>query len=344
MTNNKIVVALASFGMSGRIFHAPFIERNPHFQLKSILERTKSNSRDSYPNSKIVRGFNEILNDAEIDLVVINTPTYLHFEMAKSSLLAGKHVVLEKPMTATSDEAKELIQISKNLKLLLAVYHNKRFEGNFKTAQKLIKEKRLGELVDCTIAVHRYRPEIGPKKWKEDTFSGAGILYDIGSHLIDQCLVLFGWPDSIEADLQIQRVNGKVIDYFNVQLIYGNFRAIIISDMLTKETRPTLAIIGTKATFVKYGHDLQESRLAAGNVNWATLGKDLEENYGTLTNKETNISESIQTEIGFFGEFYNNLYEAFALNKSLIIPPEQALKVIELIEWILESPVIIKPV
>lgn len=344
MTNNKIIVALASFGMSGRIFHAPFIDRNPNFELKYILERSKSKSKINYPNAKIIRAFDELLNSSEIDLIVINTPTYLHFEMAKSTLLAGKHVVLEKPMTATTEEAKELIQIAKNQKLLLAVYHNKRFEGNFKTAQKLINEQRLGELAECNIAVHRYRPQIGPKKWKEDPFSGAGILYDIGSHLIDQCLHLFGWPISIQADLQIQRVGGKVIDYFNIELSYGDFKAKIISDMLTKEAKPTLSMTGTKASFEKYGHDPQESRLAVGNVHWETLGNDLEDNFGTLKYNKTNISERIPTENGYFGEFYDNLYEALTLDKPLIIPPKQALKVIELIEWILETPVRINPV
>ena len=344
MTNNQLVVGLASFGMSGRIFHAPFIERNPHFRLKLILERSKSNSKDLYPNAKIVREFSELLDDPEIEIIVINTPTYLHFDMAKTALLAGKHVVLEKPMTATSAEAKELIRIAEDKEVLLAVYHNKRFEGNFKTLQKLIESKRLGALLNCHLAVHRYRPEIGPKKWKEDTFSGAGILYDIGSHLIDQCLVLFGWPSSIEADLQIQRVNGKVIDYFKVQLIYGDFNATIISDMMTKKEKPTMYITGKKATFIKYGHDLQESRLATGNVNWNTLGADLKENYGVITNNETHVSEHIQTEYGFFGEFYTNLYEALSSNTRLIIPPEQALRVIELIEWILESPIKINTV
>jgi predicted dehydrogenase len=341
---NKLVVGLASFGMSGRIFHAPFIEKNPHYELKYILERSKSNSKKLYPKATITRSFDTLVKIPEIDIIVINTPTYLHFEMAKTALLAGKHVVLEKPMTATSSEAKELIRIAQEHKLTLAVYHNKRFEGNFKTLQKLIASKKLGALLSCHLSVHRFRPEIGPKKWKEDTFSGAGILYDIGSHLIDQCLVLFGWPDAIDADLQIQRVDGKVIDYFKVDLIYGEFRATIISDMLTKTSKPTISVKGSNATFVKYGHDPQESRLASGSINWDTLGVDSEEFYGTLTYRGSEPSERIQTEIGFFGEFYTNLYEALNSNKPLIIAPYQALKVIELIEWILESPVKINTV
>ncbi len=337
MSNSKIKVGLASFGMSGRIFHAPFIEKNPNFELKLILERTKSNSTASYPNATIVRSFEKLINNKEVTLIVVNGPTYLHFEMAKSALEAGKHVVLEKPMTATFKEGEELIALAKKKGLQIAVYHNKRFEGGFKTVQKLVATKRLGNLKDCTIAVHRFRPEIGPKAWKEDQYPGAGILYDIGSHLIDQVLVLFGWPLDIKADLQIQRANGKVLDYFKITFLYENFKATIVSDMLTKERRPTFSLMGTKSSFVKYGNDPQENRLAGNPINWDGIGEDIEENYGRLTNHETNIAEKITTENGGYGQFYKNIYEVLKLDAALIISPQQALDVIKLIEWAMES-------
>ena len=271
MKNAAIVVGLASFGMSGRVFHAPFIEKNPNFRLKLILERNKNRSREEYPRAKIVRSFSEILEDNEVELVIVNTPTYLHYEMTKLALLAGKHVVVEKPFTATSKEGEELIQISRSRNLLLSVYHNKRLEGDFKTIKTLLRENRLGTLINFQIALHRYKPEIGPKKWKENDFPGAGLLYDLGSHLIDQCLHLFGWPLDINADLQIQRKDGEVVDYFCITLKYNGFNAIILSDMLTKENKPTYTIVGTKASFVKYGKDPQEIRLSKGRVNWDTL-------------------------------------------------------------------------
>lgn len=337
MSNSKIKVGLVSFGMSGRIFHAPFIEENPNFELKLILERTKSNSKELYPNATIVRSFEELINNKEISLIVVNGPTYLHFEMAKSALEAGKHVVLEKPMTATSKEGEELIALAKKNGLQIAVYHNKRFEGGFKTIQKLVTTKRLGIVKDCSIAVHRFRPEIGPKAWKEDAYPGAGILYDIGSHLIDQVLVLFGWPEDIKADLQIQRTNGKVVDYFKISFLYGNFRATIISDMLTKEPMPTFSLTGTTGSFIKYGHDPQEKRLAGNPIIWEGIGEDLEENFGRLTNHETNTTEIIRTENGDYGQFYKNIYEVLKLDRELIISPEQALDVIKVIEWAMGS-------
>lgn len=337
MSNSKIKVGLASFGMSGRIFHAPFIEKNPNFELKLILERTKSNSKASYPNATIVRSFEELITNKEVTLIVVNGPTYLHFKMAKSALEAGKHVVLEKPMTATIKEGEELIALAKKKGLQIAVYHNKRFEGGFKTIQKLLATKRLGDLKDCCITVHRFRPEIGPKAWKEDAYPGAGILYDIGSHLIDQVLVLFGWPEAIKADLQIQRAQGKVLDYFKITFLYGNFKATIVSDMLTKERMPTFSLIGTKGRFVKYGNDPQENRLAENPINWDGIGEDLEADYGRLTNLETSTTEKITTENGGYGQFYKNIYEVLKLNKELIIAPEQALDVIKVIAWAMES-------
>jgi len=342
MTNSKIIIGLVSFGMSGRIFHAPFIERNPNFELKTILERTKSKSKKLYPNTTIVRSFDELLNDAQLDLIVINSPTYLHFEMAKQALLANKHVVLEKPMTATSKEGQELLALSNEKSLMLAVYHNKRFEGGYKTVQKLLVNQKLGKLLNSKFAVHRYRPYIGPKAWKEETYPGAGILYDIGSHLIDQCLMLFGWPLDLQADLQIQRNNGAVIDYFELALIYKDFTAVIVSDMLTKKSKPTLTLVGTKSTFIKYGADPQESKLAQDPIYWDELGTDSPENYGTLTNNKTQESENIKTEEGSYSQFYENVYEALRLNKPLLITPEQALDVIKIIEWALESTKVIK--
>jgi len=342
MNNTIIHVGLASFGMSGRIFHAPFIEQQPNFNLKLILERSKSNSKAFYPNAIIVREFNELLQDKEIELIVVNTPTYLHFEMAKKALLAGKHVVLEKPMTATSQQGEELIQIAKSNNLLLAVYHNKRLEGGFKTVKKLLSENKLGAVTNCQISLHRFRPEIGPKVWKEGSYPGAGLLYDLGSHLIDQCLNLFGWPLDVNADLQIQRKNSQVLDYFNITLKYNHFNAIIVSDMLSKENKPSFNITGTKASFVKYGKDPQEERLSEKEIHFEKLGVDLEENYGTLTFNQTGKSERINTENGSYSQFYQNIYEVLKLKMPLVITPEQALNVIKIIEWVQESAPTIK--
>lgn len=337
MSNTKIEVGLVSYGMSGRIFHAPFIEKHPNFELKLILERTKSNSKEAYPKATVVRSFDALINNEEVDLIVVNGPTYLHFEMAKAALEAGKHVVLEKPMTATVKEGEALIGLAKKNGLQLAVYHNKRFEGGFKTIQKLLAANQLGKVEDCMLAVHRFRPGIGAKAWKEDPYPGAGILYDIGSHLIDQVLMLFGWPNDLKADLQIQRENGKVIDYFKITFLYADFRATIVSEMLTNEPKPSILLTGTKGSFIKYGHDPQESRLAEHPIHWNGIGEDVAENYGTLTNTENHTTELFTTENGDYGQFYQNIHDVLKGDEVLIISPNQALDVIKIIEWAMES-------
>lgn len=335
MNQLPIKVGLASFGMSGRIFHAPFIERNPNFKLTLILERTKTASNKKYPNATIVTTFEALINDNETELIIINTPSYLHYEMTKSALLAGKHVVVEKPFTATSKEGEELIQLAKARDLLLTVYHNKRLEGGFKTIKNLLDSNRLGTLTKARLAIPRYKPFIGPKLWKENNYPGAGLLYDLGSHLIDQCLQLFGPPLSIKADLQIQRKQGKVIDYFVLYFKYRDFNVELATDMFSKNLGPTFSLTGTKASFVKYGNDPQEKQLDEETIEWEQLGKDNPQNYGKLTDHQTGKAEIMQTADGTYTEFYQNIFEALRKNASLLISPEEALEVIQIIEQVL---------
>lgn len=340
MKQQPITVGLASFGMSGRIFHAPFIERNSNFELKLILERTKTASKKGYPNAKIVNTFEDLINSDDVELIIINTPSYLHYEMAKSSLLAGKHVVVEKPFTATSKEGEELIQLAKARDLLLTVYHNKRLEGGFKTIKNLLDSNRLGTLTNARLAIPRYKPFIGPKLWKENNYPGAGLLYDLGSHLIDQCLQLFGPPLSIKADLQIQRKQGKVIDYFVLYFKYRDFNVELATDMFSKNLGPTFSLTGTKASFLKYGNDPQEKQLDEEKIDWNQLGKDEPQHYGKLTDLETGKEEIVKTEDGSYTDFYQNLYEAIRFNTSLLIQAQEAVDVIKLIERVLKFEVV----
>ena len=343
MKQQHITVGLASFGLSGRVFHAPFIEHDPNFVLKLILERTKTDSKTKYPNVQIVTTFEALINDKEIELIIINTPSYLHYEMAKSALLADKHVVVEKPFTSTSKEGYELIQLAKDRNLLLTVYHNKRLEGGFKSVHTLLESKRLGQLKNARLAIPRFKPFIGPKAWKENNNPGAGLLYDIGSHLIDQSLQLFGHPLNITADLQIQRKGGKVIDYFVLYFNYKNFDVELAADMFSKEPGPSFSLTGTEATFVKYGSDPQEKQLDEETINWDLLGLDDSQYYGELTEIETNTQERLKTERGSYSDFYQNVYDAITWNTPVLITPQEAVEVIEIIEEVLFFEVIYNP-
>lgn len=332
MKGLKIRTALASFGMSGRIFHAPFLDHLSDFDFKVVLERTKSLSKEKYPFVEIVRSFDEICNHEEIDLIVVNTPSHLHYEMTKQALNAGKHVVVEKPFTATVKEGQELIDLAKSKNLILTVYHNKRLENDVKTIQSIIHSKAIGDLQEITVQLRRYRPEPGPKKWKEDDYPAAGLLYDIGSHFIDQFLYLFGQPERIEPYLKTQRKNGKVNDFFDITFHYKNVRARMISDLLTKDSNfPNIELKGSKGNYVKYSHDPQEARLGSGKWNWETLGIEEKSNHGRIT---IDGKESIwPSEDGNYISFYENLADVLLKRKEqLLVEPEEALAVIEVIE------------
>ena len=331
-----INTALTSFGMSGQVFHAPFLLHNPYFTITKILERTKNNSATKVPNSKIVRTYQEILKDSEIDLIVVNTPNYLHFEMAKQALEYGKHVVLEKPFTNTVKEGKELIELAKKKGLVLSVYHNRQFDSGHKTVKQIIDRKLLGDLKLFEVHFDRFRPEIGPKKWKEEENPGAGILFDLGSHMIYEALSLFGMPKSIYADLQIQRKDGVVNDYFDIKLRYNSLTAGLQSGMLMKEAGPKYVLHGDKGSYIKYGNDPQEEQLLNGIYPGSkNYGIEEKSNWGILNNE--NGRGVYQTLPGTYQDFYENIYHVIAKGKELLIKPEEALDVIYLIEKAIQS-------
>ena len=214
-------VALASFGMSGRVFHGPLLKVHPGFRVTHILERTKSLSEKMFPEAKIVRSWEELLRIEDIDLIVVNTPDHLHYSMTKDALLAGKHVVVEKPFTLHAAEADELITIAREKKLVLTVYQNRRWDGDFLTVREILDKNLLGTIVDYEAHFDRYRPEPDTSSWKEDEQTQTSNVYNLGPHLIDQVLVLFGMPHTVCADMQIVRGKSRVFDYFNIRLFYN---------------------------------------------------------------------------------------------------------------------------
>ncbi|MDB5256918.1 MAG: oxidoreductase [Chitinophagaceae bacterium] len=330
--SKPIVTALASYGMSGQVFHAPFIEAHPGFQLKYIVERTNSLSAERYPLSTIVRSFEEVLNDEEVELVVVNTPNQLHASMAAQALLAGKHVVVEKPFSITVEEGKEVMRIAAQQQRTLNVFHNKRFEGEFKTVRQLIQDNVLGQLSLFETHFDRYRPEIGPKKWKEEDVPGAGLLYDLGPHMIDQALVLFGWPKAITGDLQKQREGSKVIDYFHITLHYEQHDAIVTAGMFAQGPVVKYLIKGTNGVYTKYGTDPQEALLKQGvlptTYDW---GKEASSQWGKITNTQGEES-FVPTAAGTYMDYYESVYQTIRHGAAQAVRAEEALDTIAVIE------------
>jgi scyllo-inositol 2-dehydrogenase (NADP+) len=334
MTTRIIKTALSSYGMSGFIFHAPFLQVHPGFELTKILERNRSDSKDKYPTSTIVRNFDDIIDDPEIELVVVNTPDHFHFPMAKEALLAGKHVIVEKPFTQTSRQAEELIEIAKKNKRVLSVYHNRRFDGDSLTVQQILNQGSLGRIVEYEAHYDRYRNFIA-SSWKENPETGASIVYNLGSHLIDHCLFLFGRPLEVWAKIDKIRKDALTDDFFEIKLIYPKMLASLKASYLAKEAGPRYLLHGTNGSFIKSGSDPQEEDLKQGKLpigsDW---GVENSADWGILNVKidDREQRKQIQTIPGNYMHYYNNIYNVLVENGTLSVTASQGLEVIRIIE------------
>ncbi len=342
--SKEIKVGLIGFGMAGRVFHAPTIVSVPNLKLAKIRE-TKAEHiniiKSRYPDAAIVNDTKDILNDPDIDVVVVATPNATHFAIAKEALQAGKDVVVDKPFTVTSGEADELIALAKQKGKMLTVYHNRRWDGDFKTVKKVIESKILGTLAECEIHYDRFRNFVRPNTWKEEGETGTGLLYDLGSHLIDQVQVLFGLPKSIMGDLRAQRPGSKIVDNFELVLNYDQLKVTLKSGMLIKEPLPRYILLGHMGTFVKYGMDVQEEALIAGLLpsqvsNW---GDDPETLWGTVHTEWNGLQwrGKVKSESGNYPGFYDNVYKSLVGEASLAVLPEQARNTIKIIELAIKS-------
>lgn len=335
-----IRVGLVGFGISATVFHAPFFVTLPEYELVAVLERTKNESQKKYPFVRVVRNIETLVADPSIDLIVITTPNETHFPYSKAALQAGKHVVVEKPFTNTTAEAKELVELAAASGKILSVYQNRRYVSDFFTIRDLLDKKLLGEIHEFEGHYDRYRAEARPNAWREAAKPGSGILYDLGAHLIDQVLYLFGLPQSITADIRQQRPHAKVDDYFDLRLNYGFTKVILHAGMLVREPGPRYMIHGTIGSFIKYGEDPQEARLRAGALpegeDW---GQEPAAIYGLL-HTEVNgelVRQQIPSQAGDYGLYYKNLYNTIVHQAPLLEKPEHGYNTVRMIELAIES-------
>tara|TARA_R110002050_G_scaffold53118_2_gene120838 strand:- start:78820 stop:79863 length:1044 start_codon:yes stop_codon:yes gene_type:complete len=335
-----INTALCSYGMSGHVFHAPFISVNPKFNLYGVFERTKNQTQERYPNTKIFRSLDDLLADDNIELVVVNTPNITHYDFTKKVINAGKHVIIEKPFTATVAEAEELIQLAKEKHVIISVYHNRRYDSDFKTVQKVLNDGLLGNIVEAEFHYDRYDPVLSYKTHKEVPSAAVGSMYDLGSHLIDQSLVLFGMPNAVFADLDSYRPNSKVGDYFDLKLFYPSHRVILKSSYYVREPLPGNILHGTKGSFIKTKADVQEKELQAGKMpNTIGWGTESDNDKGLLhTQKDGKIiKEYIVSLKGNYMEYYDSIYDAIRNKKIVPVTAIEGMRVIKIIEAALKS-------
>lgn len=333
-----INAALCSYGMSGVVFHGPLLRTHPGFTITKILERSKNESEGKHPGALIVRSYEAILEDPEVELVVVNTPDHLHLEMAGQALRAGKHVVVEKPFTLQAEHGNQLIALAKENGVELTVFQNRRWDGDFLTVREIIRSGKLGRLVDFESHFDRYRTEI-QESWK-DRSTGTGTLYNLGSHLVDQALQLFGMPEHLYCESRMLRDGALTDDSYDLFLHYPKFKCQLRSSYLVKVPGPRFTLHGTGGSYLKWGIDPQEAALKAGEIPGAEgWGKETESDWGIINAfADGSFSEgTYPTHSGNYLAFYDNLYEAIRENKALAVTPEQARDVIRIIEAAYES-------
>ncbi len=336
----KIVnVGLIGFGAAGKTFHEPIITSVPGLNLSKIYETNDSNIqilKTKYTDDMITNNIKDIFSDENIDLVVLSVPNIAHYDLAKQALESGKNVVVEKPFTVTSEEADKLINLAGHKNKILTVHQNRRWDSDFRTIEKIVKENLLGDLVEYEAHYDRFRSYIKENSWRENDIPGSGILYDLGAHLIDQAQCLFGVPEEIFADLQIQRSEGKTIDNFEIILHYPKVKVTLKAGMLVREVGPHFSLYGKNGSFLKFGMDVQEAALKKGLTpkNTENWGVEPESLWGKL-DTEVNGSHfvgKIESETGDYRKFYKNVYKAILGEEEIAVKAYQARNTIKIIE------------
>jgi predicted dehydrogenase len=335
-----IRTGICSYGMSGKLFHAPFIEAHPGFQLSSIVERHHSESKERYPNAKLVRSVEELCKDPNLDLIVVNTPTHLHFEHAMMVLTSGKNLVIEKPFSITVKETEEITALAKKNNLQITVYQNRRYDGDFRAVKEVLDQKLLGELREAEIRYDRYRPNYGGKPHKEGALPGAGILFDLSPHLVDQALQLFGWPKAIFADLWKMRDDVVPPDYFEMLFYYDKLRVRLKATCICRESPAGYMIHGMKGSFIQQRSDMQEQQLLAGTIptleSWCPGPPEADGLLNTEIDGQAIRREQTSSPGNYMG-FYDDLHKFLAGKGLNPVPPEDGILTIRIIEATLLS-------
>lgn len=335
----SINVGLVGYGLAGSIFHAPIIDSVPGLVLKTVVSSKATQIQRDFPQTTVAPSLERLLEDESIVLVVIATPNATHFPLAQQAIAAGKHVVIDKPFVLTSEQADMLIELADKQNVLLSPFQNRRWANDFLTVSQLLKSNTLGKLSSYEVHFDRFRPQVRDR-WRERQEPGSGILYDLGSHLIDQALMLFGLPESLWANVQAQRPNAQTDDYFHLVLKYPEHTVILHSSSLIREPGPTFQIHGSEGSFIKYGMDPQEAALKAGqrpgNPGW---GEDPEAAFGHLTLDigSLEIKGRIKTLPGSYEAYYQQIKAAITDGAPLPVSAVEGRKTIRVIEAAFES-------
>ncbi|TFF40127.1 Gfo/Idh/MocA family oxidoreductase [Mucilaginibacter psychrotolerans] len=333
-----IVTGLMAYGMSGRIFHAPFIHSNPGFTLKGIVERSQKKAAAVYTDIVSYNSIDELLADEEVELIIVNTPNNLHLEHAIAAMRAGKHVLVEKPAAATAAQVKELFDVGRETGKHVMVYQNRRYDSGFISTKSIIESGRLGTLQEVIFRLDRYKMQINVKAFKETKETPAnGLVYDLGAHLVDNAIALFGRPLSFHKTTGIYREGSEVPDYFHFHLLYPNqLNVFLTSGLLIAEEQPGFIVNGTLGSFVKARTDVQEGQLDKGMM-------PTDEGYGlepagsegklvTIDEDNRKIVEKVASDKGDYMQIFDAVYHTIRNNALFPVTEEHIAWQLELLE------------
>jgi len=335
---------LVGFGMSGRVFHAPLISSVEGLELAAVVERNSDRAAQRYPGITTYRSLEEMLADASLGLFVVATPSGSHFTIARQILEAGKNVVVDKPTSAVSAEIAELMKLAATRSLLLVPFHNRRWDSDFRTIQKLLREGSIGRLVQLESCFDRWRPVPKTGAWKEDPAQGGGLLLDIATHLADQALILFGKPEAVGADVRRERDGEGSNDFFSVRLQYPGFSVTLAANCLSALTRPRYHLRGTRGNYWKWGLDPQEAALnkvtrIADHASGQAWGQEPAADWGALCVDVDSgmVTRPVAPIPGDYRLFYAGVRDALLGKSPAPVAALDAWRVARLLEWAAES-------
>jgi predicted dehydrogenase len=332
----RLKVGLIGYGYAGKTFHAPLIAAIPALELAAVASSDAAKVHADWPGMAVLSTPAELILRDDLDLVVIATPNDTHHPLARAALLAGRHVVVDKPFTLTLEEGRELVALARRRHLVLSVFHNRRWDGDFLTLRQLVRDGTLGRVIEMTSRHDRYRPEVRVR-WREGAGPGAGLWFDLGPHLLDQALQLFGPPRTITLARDLTRDGALADDWFHASLRYDRLHVQLHAGMLVAASAPRLAVHGTLGSFVKEGLDAQEDALKAGaRPTWpAQPGWGVDPGRATLVTRGADgalHSSPLELQAGTHMAFFAGVAAAIRNEAPNPVPPEEALDVMALIE------------
>jgi predicted dehydrogenase len=335
-----IRAGLVGFGMGGRVFHAPLLSSVEGLELAAVVERSTDNAAQRYPGIITYRSLDAMLEDASLGLFVVTTPSGTHFDLARRILDAGKSVVVDKPVAVTSGEVAQLMELAAARGTLLIPFHNRRWDGDFRTIQSLLDEGWLGRLVHFESVFDRWRPSHTGRAWKDDPAQGGGALLDLGPHLADQALFLFGKPEAVNAEVLRERDGAGSVDAFTLRLRYPRLVVTLSSNFLAALARPRFHLRGTKGSYWKFGLDLQEAALnKVTRIADSKWGHEPPANWGTLSVDVDGgmVTRPVEPVPGDYRIFYAGVRDALVGKAAAPVSGVDAWRVARLLEWAVES-------